>query len=160
MTGLKKKKLCVGGYVHLHSLAISAYKNMVDLKTNILKLFIVTKSFLQMCICLYNRSNDSLESISQPLLITICIFCCRIPHLLAISVPSPSCLFRCLRLDVLLKFLNAEVAVLVKLGQRLLHPQRCEAGLWALVPALLHYLHDGCQDLQHAMAGVKWNDFI
>lgn len=59
------------------------------------------------------------------------------------------------RLDVLLELLDAEVTVMVEFGQRLPHPQRCEAGLWALVPALLHDLHYGCQDLQDTMADVK-----
>lgn len=44
---------------------------------------------------------------------------------------------------------------MIELGQRLPHPQRCESGLWALVPALLHDLHYGCQDLQDTMADVK-----
>lgn len=61
-------------------------------------------------------------------------------------------------LDVLLKFLHAEVVVLVELWQRLLYSKRCEPGLWALVPALLHDLHYGRQDLQQATAG--YCDFV
>lgn len=101
-----------------------------------------------MCICLDKRSSASLESTSQSLLIKKCTFCCRIPHLLAFSTLLSSFTSGHLRLDVLLEFLHAEVAVLVELWQRLLHPQRCEAGLWALVPALLHDLDYGCQDLR------------
>lgn len=45
---------------------------------------------------------------------------------------------------------------MVQFGERLLHPQGCEAGLWALVPTLLHDLHNGKQDLQHTVTNVKF----
>ena len=60
-------------------------------------------------------------------------------------------------LDVPLEFLNAEVAVVVQFGERLPHPQGCEAGLWALVPTLFHDLHNGCKDLWVIDTNVKYN---
>lgn len=53
----------------------------------------------------------------------------------------------CSGLDVPLEFLDAEVTVMVQFGERLPHPQGCQAGRWALVPTLLHNLRNGRQDL-------------
>lgn len=155
MTGVKI--LHVGGYLHLHILVTSTYKNMVDLKN---KCFYKTKHLETSGSFFFWRgkggggvigpdksSAASLVSTSQPL--------CTFPHTLASSILISWFLPRPLRLDVLLEFLHAEVAVLVELWQRLLYPQGCEAGLWTLVPALLHDLHYSCQDLQQAMAGWK-----
>lgn len=53
----------------------------------------------------------------------------------------------CSALDVLLEFISAEVTVMVKFGESLSHTQGREAGRRALVPTLLHDLHNGRQDL-------------
>lgn len=56
-------------------------------------------------------------------------------------------------LDVLLELVDAEVAVVVQLGERLPDPQRRQPGLWTLVPTLFHDLHQGRQDLRHRDEG-------
>lgn len=73
---------------------------------------------------------------------------CDAKTLLAISsLSSPPPSWRSSGLDILLEFFNAEVTVLVQSGERLPHPQGCEAGCGALVPALLHDLHNGRENL-------------
>lgn len=75
----------------------------------------------------------------------ICTLCCR-----ECDVKLPNSVFYllfpfslwCSALDILLEFLNAEVTVMVQFGEGLPHTQGCEAGRWALVPTLLHDLHN------------------
>lgn len=81
---------------------------------------------------------------------------CKIPQ----SVFNLVSLFHppCSGLDVLLEFLNAEVTVVVQFGERLPNPQGCEAGRRALVPTLLHDLHNGREDLgtHRQMQNMSW----
>lgn len=55
--------------------------------------------------------------------------------------------------DILLEFFNTEVAVMVQFGESLPYSEGCKAGGRAMKPALLHNLHDSCQD---PSLSVRW----